>query len=462
MIIAVWELAATSGFAATGGPTNLRTEGHVSPIGIATQGPLLSWQPSEPTTAFQIIVGRSLVELHRSQGSVWDSGRQRSIGKTNATYKGKPLESSITYFWKVKTWSEAGIESDWSSPAVWTTGINKSSEWLAKWISAPKESTAPSKTVASESLTPKYFRKDFIVDGGAKSSYIFYSSFGICELYVNGVRIGSVLDPGISSDSGSVFYRGYDILPLLRGRTNTIGAVVVADIETPAPLKRGVQALLVQIVTDYHDGRRETVSSDETWTVSSDGPLRKATLNHGEHYDARRSEKEWATQVPQAAWKWLPTTTLNLSNRFKHLPEPIDRNQSASQATPIQIWLEPHPSQPIVAKSSAKVRSLREVSPTVFVLDFGEPIFGTVGMRFTAPPGTSVEFRYGLDIDSSSRLLIDLNHPEQPSDSYICRGGEDELWFPRFTLRTFRYISVSGLTNRPPLDFIWAYDYVKP
>lgn len=121
---------------------DLRCEALTSPLGVDSVMPQLSWKlkaidPLErglKQTGYQVVVASSESAIRNGKGDVWDSGWIRSGDNYGVTYKGSPLKSGQTYFWRVKTWDQLGRGGSWSDPTSWTTGLFKNSDWKAKWI----------------------------------------------------------------------------------------------------------------------------------------------------------------------------------------------------------------------------------------------------------------------------------------------------------------------------------------
>ncbi|MDR2473221.1 MAG: alpha-L-rhamnosidase [Tannerella sp.] len=93
---------------------------------IRSDKPRLGWvvngdKPNTRQTAYRILMASSTEILAKDEGNIWDSGKTDSDNSVSILYAGKPLESSKTYFWKVKTWDNYGVESVWSQPKGFIT-----------------------------------------------------------------------------------------------------------------------------------------------------------------------------------------------------------------------------------------------------------------------------------------------------------------------------------------------------
>lgn len=86
---------------------------------IAQKTPFFGWIlnsniNSTLQTAYQILVSSGLTDIQGDIGDCWNSGKVESGESFNIAYSGKPLEPGRVYFWKVKTWDNNGVESQFS------------------------------------------------------------------------------------------------------------------------------------------------------------------------------------------------------------------------------------------------------------------------------------------------------------------------------------------------------------
>jgi len=124
---------------------NLRCEYRENPLCIDTPRPRLSWQLENANvkpergikqTAYQVLVASSEKLLKKDTGDLWDSGKVASDQSVHVEYAGKPLESRMPCYWKVRIWDQGGKVSEWSRPAFWSMGLLTPEVWNAKWIAA--------------------------------------------------------------------------------------------------------------------------------------------------------------------------------------------------------------------------------------------------------------------------------------------------------------------------------------
>ncbi len=118
---------------------NLRCEYKVDPIGLDILNPRFYWQITDQRrgtvqTAYQILVSSSAKKLGKDEADIWDSGKVESDQSAHIVYRGSPLQSSTSYFWKVKIWGNHGENPVCSKVATWEMGILSETEWKANWI----------------------------------------------------------------------------------------------------------------------------------------------------------------------------------------------------------------------------------------------------------------------------------------------------------------------------------------
>lgn len=86
---------------------------------IRSTHPLLGWvMNSEKTnviqSAYRILMASSPELLEEGKADIWDSGKTQDENSTAVKQSGKALKTSSIYFWKVKTWDQDELESEYS------------------------------------------------------------------------------------------------------------------------------------------------------------------------------------------------------------------------------------------------------------------------------------------------------------------------------------------------------------
>ncbi|MEO8855233.1 MAG: alpha-rhamnosidase, partial [Ginsengibacter sp.] len=169
---------------------NLRCEYLVNPLGIDVIDPRFSWEltsseRAKSQKAYEILVASDSLLLSQGIGDIWKSGKVSAIESNQVSYKGKPLISDKSYFWKVRIWDETGNVSEWSSISFWSMGLLLASDWKAKWIGLP--SILPAVEQDRHIVPPSpLLRKEFTLTKKVRRATLFSTSLGIYNIYLNG------------------------------------------------------------------------------------------------------------------------------------------------------------------------------------------------------------------------------------------------------------------------------------
>ncbi len=150
-----------------------------NPVGLDVSNPRLFWKMDKPErgamqTAYQIQAATSSFLLNNDNSDLWDTGIIHSDQSIQIDYKGKPLQSQMEVFWRVRIWDENEEVSPWSKTAHWEMALMKSDDWQAKWIGAPAKMTSNELKYASP-----FFRKEINLTGENQKSTCLYFGTGI-------------------------------------------------------------------------------------------------------------------------------------------------------------------------------------------------------------------------------------------------------------------------------------------
>ena len=215
----------------------------------------------------------------------------------------------------------------------------------------------------------------------------------------------------------------YDVTAQLRAGTNDIGATL-GDGWYAGYLAwahnhfvYGDQlSLLCQLEVEYTDGSREVIVSDEKWETAL-GPILVSDIYNGETYDARR--------VPTG---WQPVVVF-----------------PAPKAKLVALH-----SQPVRKQEELPALTQPEPTPGTHVFDLGQNMVGWARLQFRAPAGTAITIRYAEMLNTDGTMYTTNLRSAKCTDVYICRGG-GEVFEPHFTFHGFRYVELTGLTEKPKL-----------
>jgi len=465
---------------------NLRCEYLSSPLGLDEMQPRLSWmmesaRRGERQTAYQILVASSEKVLQANTGDLWDSGKIFSSETVNIAYAGKPPASRQHCLWKVCVWDKDG-KAQWSEPASWTMGLLQPEDWKADYISF-RDTTPVWKDTKNLCLPPaRQYRKEFTADKTVKRATIYSTALGIYELYLNGQRVGDArFAPGWTDYHQRAYYNTYDVTALVKHGDNALGAWVgdgwysgyigfglltgIGAEKIGRYTYGKTPALMAQLEIEFTDGAREIITTDKSWKVTGDGPIREGDLLMGETYDARKELPGWtkpnfndanwesailATEngsVPATFYEWANGEQPGDKIKIKGHPVDLGFKRPAK--------LEAFPGLPV--RPIQEIKPVAITSPTngVYIFNLGQNFAGVVRLNVKGPAGTTVQLRYGEMLYPDGRLMNDNYRKARAIDRYTLRGDKNgETWTPRFTFHGFQYVEVTGYPDQPDKDAI--------
>ncbi len=281
---------------------NPRIELLTDPVGIDIQSPRFMWQleASENDVyqiAYQILVATSENDLNAERNLSWNSGKISSGNSIFIPYKGSPLESRKTYYWKVKVWTNKG-ETPWSKTNQWRMAFTDSNDWQAKWIGLDKSQNEGDRLEGDTRLAARYLRKEFTSPANIRKATLYITGLGFYECYLNGEKVGNdVFAPTATDYSKQINYNVYDVTNMLSGGDNTVG-VILGNGRYFSMRREGVRhfgfpKMLMQLEIKDQDGKVTTITSDESWKLTTNGPIIANNEFDGEEFDANRILHGW-------------------------------------------------------------------------------------------------------------------------------------------------------------------------
>ncbi len=66
--------------------------------------------------------------------------------------------------------------------------------------------------------------------------------------------------------------------------------------------------------------------------------------------------------------------------------------------------------------------------------------------------GQTIYLRFAGNIYPDGTIYTANLRGANPADRYICKGGGEEIWEPRFTYHGFRYVQIVGLAEKPTVE----------
>ncbi len=207
-------------------------------------------------SAYQILVASSKDLLNEGDADLWNSGQVESSMQNYIYYSGNDLSSATKYYWKVKIWDSAGIESDYSEVDLLTTGLLTNNDWSgAKWI----------KRVGSDNEDYTYFRKTISLNSNQiEQATVFVSAVHDFELYMNGDLVGK--GPGYHYPQYQ-YYNAFDITDKLNSNSDNLFACLTHWYGGGQGRPTSSKGFLFKAIIKYVDGSSIVINSDNTWKI---------------------------------------------------------------------------------------------------------------------------------------------------------------------------------------------------
>ena len=423
---------------------DLKTNTLVDPVGIDVPEPSLSWimesdKLGDYQTAYRIIVASDEENLNNDTGDLWDTEKVKSDNSTKVKYNGKPLSSGDLAWWKVKVWNSDNQVSGWSPAARWSLGPLKTADWNAKWIGLDRAVGNDKPDIENRILSARYLRKDFTIEKQVKRAVAHIAGLGVYELYLNGQKAGDhVLSPVLSEYPKRTYYVSYDITGLLSNGENAVGVILgngryfSPRINEPTPtITYGFPKLLLQVSIEYTDGSRELLLSDESWKITTNGPIRENNEYDGEVYDARMELSGWSEYGFNDS-DWMAVELVDS-------PSP---EISAQMTEPMRIT------------ETIKPIGLANPSPGVYVFDMGQNMVGWTELTVQAEKGTVIRQKFAESLKEDGNLYLANIRGARVTDTYIAKGEGSKSYEPRFVFYGFRYVELTGYPGTPDLSTI--------
>ncbi|MBA0882126.1 glycoside hydrolase family 78 protein [Flavobacterium undicola] len=434
--------------------TNLQCEMLSNPEGIDVVKPRLSWQIKSDVndvkqTSYQILVASTLENLNANKADLWDSGKVASNESVNIVYNGKRLGDRQNAFWKVIVFTNKG-EIKSVENAHFSLGILTYADWKStRWIGYEKLSKDDSISQYSK-LSARYLRKEIDLKKQVKSAKVYIMGMGLYELYINGNKIGDqVLAPVPTDYTKNVKYNVFDVTSQLKEGKNMLGTILgngrffaMRQDYKPYKIKSfGFPKMALQLFVEYTDGTSEVIRTDDTWKLTTDGPILSNNEYDGEEYDARKEMKGWnTTNFDDKNW---------VNARYVQEPGGFYEAQTS-------------PNMKIMGE--VKPISIKATPKGTYILDMGQNMVGWLQIKVKGKAGGRITMKFAESLKVDGSMYIENLRDAKTTDVYTLKGENQEIWEPRFIFHGFRFVEISGLSGTPTLaDFTGkvVYDDIK-
>ena len=272
------------------------------------------------------------------------------------------------------------------------------------------------------------FRKSFTLTSLPNTAEITICGLGSYELYVNGQNITKgFMAPYRSNPNHYLYYDHYDLTEYLNEGENVIGVLLGNGFLNPCietwnfnqvPFRHApMVALCVEI-----EGNE---LFDATQLKCTESPITFEEFHSGEYYDARLELAGWKEAgFDDSEWRdVLPAQAL--AGEAK-IPD----------CEPIGI-IDVHP----------PVRILK--SKNGYIYDFVVNTAGLCELKIKGTEGQEIRLKYGEYLRDGELDLGNIHYNEfMQRDRYILKGGQTETFMPHFTYHGFRFVEVTGITEK--------------
>ncbi|SDZ92082.1 alpha-L-rhamnosidase [Porphyromonadaceae bacterium KH3R12] len=418
---------------------SLKVEMQENPQGVSTSTPRFSWQitsvkPDLRQEAYQIQVAGSEQDLEKGNNLLWDSGIVADAESILIPYTGETLSPREVYYWRVKVTTNQG-ETAWSKINHWSMALPDIAGWQAKWIGENALSNPGETDKGNTRLAARYLRKPFDSKQKVKRAVLYISGQGAYQAYINGKRVSDdVLAPTVSWYPEKVYYNVYDVTSLIQRDSNLLGVKLgngryFGMRESPTQVF-GLPRLLAQLEIEYSDGSTDVIVSDESWKVSSKGPIIANNEFDGEEYDARMELPGWdKINYDDTTWK--------------------------------QVDIMSAPGGTLTAQPNPNIRVQEELTPVAitklpdgkFILDMGQNMVGWIKVnRLKGKKDQPVTIRFAEILNPDGTLYMANLRSAKVTDIYTPSKDGDFSWEPSFVFHGFRFVEISGLDYQPELS----------
>lgn len=417
---------------------SLKVEMQENPQGVSTLTPRFSWQINSiqqdlKQESYQIQVAASKRDIEKESNLLWDSGITTDDTSILVPYKGEKLSPKKVYYWRVKVTTNQG-ESAWSEINYWSTALPEIDGWQAKWIGEDKLSNPGETDKGNTRLAARYLRKSFENTKKVKRAMLYISGQGAYEAYINGKRISDdVLAPTVSWYPEKVYYNVYDVTSLIQNKDNLLGVKLgngrYFGMRDNWSIMFGLPRLLAQLEIEYSDGSTDVIVSDESWKVTSKGPIVANNEFDGEEYDARLELPGWdQTNYEDAAWQ----------------------QADIMEAPGGVLTAQPNPN--IRVQDELTPANITQLANGNFILDMGQNMVGWLKInQLKGKKDQPITLRFAEMLNSDGTLYMANLRSAKVTDIYTPAQDGNFSWEPSFVFHGFRFVEISGLDYQPEL-----------
>lgn len=416
-------------------PIKLLVNGVENPLAIEYDQVLLTWQMDcqkrgEKQTAYQILISSNEKNIYDNCGDVFDSKKVITSQSASIKISGINLQPAKRYWWKVRIWDKQDVVSEFSIPATFDTGLDKS-DWVASGI---WDGTTNTNNFA-------YFRKRFLLRSDIKYAKVFVTAHNDYHLFLNGEELGR--GPARANPYTYGQYNAYDVTKILKYGNNVFAAIAHWHGEWTDSGVNAMPVFILEARVEYANGDVQIIKTDDTWKTLAQTPYIESEPTYfGEaggvknraaiQYDGRKSIENWI-DVSFTDKLWDNSTQIDISS-FNLYAQLVSQDYEQQELVPLKI----------------------EKIGNEWLVEFDKCINGW--------PRITMKNNYNGSIVKVSYYQLSGTNAPAGWDQYICAGGK-ETFVPNFGRHTsFKTLIISGYQgdlSTEDIGAIWAYTGAK-
>ena len=259
--------------------TNIKVEYLTNPLGLDIATPTITWNivgdDIKYQNAFEIVYRVN----NKGENTI-------SVSSSSSRYTFiNPFRSRDYVSFRIRIQNEKGEWSSLNEEQHFSIGLLNKEDWKASWIYGDYN-------VSKKVRYPvDYFKKEFELSE-VKRSFLYITSLGIYEAYINGQKVGNyILTPGSTDPRKRVQYDTYEVTSLLKEGKNEILILLSDGWYRGSIGAKGFTYVFgknTKVRAQLEIGEQK-ILTDESWNWSNDGPITFADLKDGEIVDYNKT-----------------------------------------------------------------------------------------------------------------------------------------------------------------------------
>ncbi len=308
-----------------------------------------------------------------------------------------------------------------------------------------------------DTVAAPILRKSFTLDFVPEKCIMRVCVTGFCEVYINGKNITKgFLAPFINNPDHILYYDEYDVSKYLIKGKNAVAVILGngfanQDIPEKSFDKASFRAApkMSLCLTAEGEGQSFCLNSDESFKVNA-SPILYDMYRLGVIYDAREEIKGFSEpDYDDSMWQ---------NAAFSAPPKGVIKK---SEALPVTVQYE---LKPVSYEKQEDIYYFYDRNGKPFestyvkegwCYDFGFSRSGVCRLKIKGKKGQKITLRHAEALRNGKFNMNSIHTvtDKSPSyferfqaDTYILKGGEEEIFVPTFTYHGFRYVLVEGIT----------------